>query len=149
MTTQERTLQCVRAFAGHDYDGFLKTYKPDDVDRNHTFQFGQMMCISLQRLGPRRSVDETVAAMLLKIWAPCAWESALLRLTFGQADIADVVNLAQTDVQRCQAHYYAGARLQTFGESASAQLEFETCVRVECRCLEFHLAWAEVYGRLR
>ena len=57
--------------------------------------------------------------------------------------VAEVLAEAENDAQRCQAHYYAGARLLTLGQSEEAAAEFEACLRVKVGCPEYALASVE------
>jgi hypothetical protein len=132
--------QALRAFASRNYDEcvrqalvLLRTRK--------THELLQALLISLQRLG-RTDLLEELRASVLKVTHP--WASTLLKLTLGEAEPAEVLGQAEDDVQRCQAHYYTGARLLTLGLAEAASAEFVASMATGARCLECQLARIEV-----
>jgi hypothetical protein len=114
----------------------------------------QLLFISLQRSGAGQAV-EPLAAKFLATREPMVghlgagmdewfhFENELVRLTLGHKSLADVLLLARADAQRCQAHFYAGARLPTLGQRQEARQEFDACLAVPGDCVERELAQAE------
>jgi hypothetical protein len=114
----------------------------------------QLLFISMQRSGVGQAV-EPLAAKFLATREPMVghlgtgmnewfhFENELVRVTLGQKSLADVLPLARIDAQRCQAHFYAGARLLTLGQREEARQEFDACLAVPCDSVERELAEAE------
>jgi hypothetical protein len=72
------------------------------------------------------------------------FENELVRVTPGHKSVAEVLPGASTEAQRCQVHFYAGARLLTLGKRTEAHREFDACLAVPCDCVERQLAQAEI-----
>jgi tetratricopeptide (TPR) repeat protein len=96
----------------------------------------------LQRLGQAGELDELPRLMLDAATDP--WEKSLIQLTFGQASLDTVRQAAENEEQRCQATYYAGARLLTIGHRAAAEELLRECAGQNVDCLEKRLAEVEL-----
>lgn len=134
--------RCTDAFRNQDYSqcarvGLSILGKVVSPDLAH------MLLISLHRLGMMENRDE-VGAMFVKLFSFDPWNVALLKLTLGQSTLEEVLPSAQNEEQRCQAYYYAGARLSTTGQISKASACFEKCLTFRTECLERELAEAEV-----
>src|SRR5262249_40390143 len=68
------------------------------------------------------------------------WWHSLLQLTLGKIDISHVLEKANTDEKRCQAHYYAGMRLLAEGKDDEPRTEFEACLEFENDIFERRIA---------
>jgi hypothetical protein len=114
----------------------------------------QLFLISNQRIGLNQVV-EAFAAKQLPMRDKMAeyagpgmdrflrFETELLRLTLGHKRVDEVLPQAAVDIQRCQAHFYAGARSLTTGDREEARREFDACLAVNCDTPERQLAQAE------
>ena len=133
--------KCLTAFITRDYDSCarqaweLLTAKP-------SHEVFQLMLISLQRFDKPDDV-QMLAPIALEAAAHLPWYTALLRLTLGEVQLREVLALARNEVDRSQAHYYAGARLLTFGQHDDARAEFDASLATRADCLEFKLAALE------
>src|SRR5262249_49487332 len=71
------------------------------------------------------------------------WLHSLILLTLGQVEASEVLAQAATELERCQAYFYAGARLQTIGRHEFAHQQFDLCVNSSARCAEWLIASLE------
>jgi hypothetical protein len=55
----------------------------------------------------------------------------------------DVLANAKSDLQRCPAYYYAGARCLTLGKKVEARTLYDACLAISSDCLERTLAEIE------
>ena len=119
MSREDYFWGCVEAFATGDYDGCAQ--RAWELAQGWpTLHVLQLLLIGLQRIG-REDMIEVFGPQALAAAAAFPWEHALLRLTLGQADPAEVLRQAADDVQRCQTLYYTGARLLTLRPVEQAQ----------------------------
>jgi hypothetical protein len=125
----QRTLQ---AFADRDYASCVEQF-PAFLQ---TAPLGvpalprQIALISLQRLGRPEAAEhfgrqfqarsEMAARVTLLMGDQLAWDGELIKLTVGEVEPAEVLARAADDRQRCQAHYYAGARHLTLASRSTA-----------------------------
>jgi tetratricopeptide (TPR) repeat protein len=139
-----RLQECLSAFAARDYLGCYAAATQDSAQLGRPDHpvFRQLIAICLQRLGQLEEPDELLRLMLDLAADP--WEKSLVRLTFGQARLDEVGQVAVNDEQRCQATYYAGARLLTIGRLAAAEELFRECAGQDVDCPEKRLAEIEL-----
>jgi CHAT domain-containing protein/tetratricopeptide (TPR) repeat protein len=138
--------QLVQAFLDRDHNRYaqlMMTALKEEVfgqfPQAEKVQLLLLWLISLQRL------DQGEQAAQLGVWClgltvADPWSNALFRLSLGQTPLSEVLALAENDGQRCQAHYYAGARLVTEGRVEAAREAFAACVATGVACLESYLA---------
>jgi CHAT domain-containing protein/tetratricopeptide (TPR) repeat protein len=139
-----RLPECLLAFGARDYLGCYRAAirgRAEPGQPDHPV-FRQLIAICLQRLGQMEDLDELPRLMLDE--AADQWEESLLRLTFGQSGLDEVRQAAANDEQRCQATYYAGARLLTIGRPAAAEELLRECAGQDVDCLERRLAEIEL-----
>src|SRR5262249_24941541 len=133
-------VECFAAFAARDYHACVGKAMQAFSRIDHPM-LNHLIAICLQRLDQMENFDQLPRLMLDTAASP--WDWSLVKLTFGQADLETVLQTAQTDVQRCQANYYGGARLLTLGHTDVALKRFEICVKLNVDCLEKRLAEIE------
>jgi tetratricopeptide (TPR) repeat protein/CHAT domain-containing protein len=172
MSYEQSYQECFQAFIDRDYDRCALQILPMLNSGVH-IQLLQVFLISLQRMsqqllsqrdefeeaGPRSLARTEQHPWLINLPGPNVsapdlilgmterdpWSNNLVKLTLGQAELPQVLAQAEDDRPRCQAHYYSGARLLTFGEAEAAQAEFEACLAgPEQCCPEWTLAWADL-----
>ncbi len=134
--------QCLDLFTSSEYEACLakgRTLIPGAALRS---DLAQLMLICLERLGRKDQLDR-FASQVLEATEGHPWFHGLVRLTLGRAEPDEVLAMAATDAQRCQAHYYAGARLLTLGQTAAARAHFDACAAVKVDCPEYALASVE------
>ena len=135
--------QCFDSFIDSDYEGCIgKVRASTGGAASLRSDMAQLMLISLQRLG-RSEEAERLGAQMLEAAGDHPWFQRLVQLTLGEAEPGEVLAKAENDAQRCQAHYYAGARLLTLGQAQEAAAQFEACLRVKAGCPEYALASIE------
>ena len=72
------------------------------------------------------------------------WHRELLMTTLGKKDdMNQVLRLAQTKEQRCQAYYYIGARLMNDIRLEDAMRAFEMSLASNAECVEYLFAQAD------
>lgn len=142
MTESESTRlsECLTAFGARDY---LACYIAAIGDAPQTGilehpVLRQFVAICLQRLGQLDDPNELLRVLLDGTTDP--WEKSLVQLTFGQVSLDVVLQAADSDERRCQATYYAGARLLTISDRAGAETLLRACARENVDCLEKQLA---------
>lgn len=96
-----------------------------------------VLLICLDRSGQQESM-KSIGSRYLEPTRPYPWLNGLLRLTLGQANLEEVLALAEDEDQRCQAHYYAGTQLLSQGRRGRHC--FSACLTSSSRCLEWLLA---------
>lgn len=138
----EARQRCLNAFVRHDYDTCVDL-SAAEIEQGATLDLLQALVISLQRTGRTESLS-SIGPQFLAATAGNPWENGLLRLTLGQTELSGILAFAGSDVQRCQAHYYAGARLLTVGQVDAARAEFGACMALEANCTELDLARCEL-----
>ncbi len=134
--------ECVDLFIRSEYEACLakaRTLIPSAALRS---DLAQLMLICLERLG-RKDQHAAFAEQVLSATEGHPWFHGLMRLTLGQAELSEVLEMAQSDFQRCQAHYYAGERLLTEGKPKEARSHFDVCLREKVDCPEYTLASIE------
>jgi len=134
--------QCLDSFMDSDYEGCVGTVCASAGAASLRSDLAQLMLISLQRLGRGEEADR-LGSQMLEAAGEHPWFQRLVQLTLGEAEPAEVLAEAETDAQRCQAHYYAGARLLTLGRVQEAAAEFAACLRVKVGCPEYAMASVE------
>jgi hypothetical protein len=116
------------AFANHDYAVCVEQSR-SLFAMGSAHEVLQIWLISLQRLG-QAELARQLGTQLLDTGFRDPWKNALLKLTLGQLSLAEVLPRARDDKQRCQAHYYAGARLLTNGNLEAAHAAFAECLAI-------------------
>ena len=86
---------------------------------------------------------DQVGAQILSNPAHNPWNVALMKLTLGQIELAQVLPMAKNSKQRCEAHCYAAERLLTLGQVQAAVAHFDVCIATQTDCFEFILAAIE------
>ena len=117
--SDENLNKCIDMFVDRDYAACVEATQALFATGGVTTVFVQLYLISLQRLGEEREVDR-IAPALLGPMVRSPWDHGLLLLTLGRETLAGVLARAGTAPERCQAHYYAGARLATLGRRRGA-----------------------------
>ncbi len=133
--------KCIQSFVYGNYAECAQQVMPL-LSTGVTPEMVQVLLISLQRRGQNDLVEQ-LSPQCLTMFPNHPWETALLKLTLGQEEPIRVLDMAQDDRQRCQARFYAGARLLTKGGEEEAGPEFLDCLATQARCLEFQLAKVE------
>lgn len=103
----------------------------------------QVCLISLKRLGLTDSADK-LGELILTMFPDHPWDTALIKLTLGQAELADLEGHHKDRKQFCELLFYAGARWLTGGDIVPASSLLNECVEMEVPCLEAQLAEAEL-----
>jgi tetratricopeptide (TPR) repeat protein len=153
-SSQELGLRYMRAFANRDYAACLQQFPAFFQTEAAVFALPwKIFLISAQRLGQPEvaerfgqellSRNEMAARVTVMLGQYLAWESELVKLTLGHVEPAQVLAQAADDHQRCQAHYYAGARHLTLGNQEAALAEFDACLALHVDCVERGLAEVE------
>jgi hypothetical protein len=144
----------MQAFANRDYSLCIKTC-PEVLQANGSLLviIWQIFFISCQRIGMVENAEsfgnayiaqrEAVAPSFPELETWIAFDCDLVRLTLGRAQLPDILPRAVGDRQRCQAHYYAGARHLTLGDHDRARVEFDLSLATRADCAERRLAEAE------
>jgi CHAT domain-containing protein/tetratricopeptide (TPR) repeat protein len=141
---QEALKECVRKFIEQDYAGCFR--RVIELNAAYPTHEGlQLFLISVQRLdGPYRGGEaerlHPFATGLLHLTAGQPWWHSLVRLTLGLASRDEVLSRARDELQRSQAHYYAGARWLTEGRVEEARSAFEACLECAVDGFERRLA---------
>jgi len=141
---QKSLLECVRSFVTQNYANCFREAIRLNA-QNPTHEVLQMFLISMQLLtGPYRGDQSeklhAFAVPFLALTEDQPWWHALLQLTFGQTDVAQVLEGANTEEQRCQARYYAGMRFLAEGQGDKAGAEFDRCLEIKDDILERRIA---------
>jgi CHAT domain-containing protein/tetratricopeptide (TPR) repeat protein len=137
---REAILACLRAFRDGAYRSCVD--QASALVRTHsmvTLELLQVILISLQRLGDKDLGDE-LGSQFLEMTAGHPWDQALLQLTLGQAELHHLLDWADTEGRRCQAHYYAGARLETLGRTAQAHSQYRKVLALQTPCVQKEFA---------
>ncbi|WP_184920323.1 CHAT domain-containing protein [Saccharothrix ecbatanensis] len=131
---------CLAAFAARDYVTCYQTAISNFPVHGppRLLVFYQLIAICLQRLGQSRDLAELPRLML--DFAADDWQESLIRLTFGQDTLDSVWPFATDAERRCQALYYAGARLLATGRQAEAERCLRGAVEQDADCVERNLA---------
>jgi CHAT domain-containing protein/tetratricopeptide (TPR) repeat protein len=138
-----RLSECLTAFAAGDYLSCYEAARRDPAPgQPDHLVFQQLIVICMQRLGQSEVLDDLPRLMLDATAEP--FEKSLVRLTFGQVGLDSVRRVAKNDEQRCQAIYYAGARLMTLDRLAEAEELLRECVGLAVDCAEKRLAEVEL-----
>jgi len=138
---QDKVLNCVKAFAARDYQKCaalgqeLVTGGPPPI-------ILQLLLISLQRLN--KGADAGVIGALFVSMLPSGnWDGQVIGITLGTAAAGDVLAGARTPQQRCQAHFFGGARALTEGRLDEARELFDACLEANVPGVETELAKIE------
>ncbi|PSL52168.1 tetratricopeptide repeat protein [Saccharothrix carnea] len=136
--------ECLAAFAARDYVTCYHAARRglSAQGPSQDFVLGQLIAICVQRLGQSNELPALPRLMLEA--AADDWEKALVRLTFGQETLDSVWPSATDEVRRCQALYYAGARLLTAGRWTEAERYLRGAVQRDADCVEKSLAEADL-----
>lgn len=133
----------VTPFTRHDYAACVQQCLPLLLRAHYVpHKILQLLLISYQRLGDASAV-ERFGQEILTMTAGTPFYHRLVKLTLGESDLAQVLEAAHDEKERCQAHYYAGMRLLTLGQEQGARAEFAACLAQPVECLERQLAQAE------
>lgn len=140
----QRLEECLAAFAARDYISCYEAATRDPLPTDFREQpvLFHLTAICLQRLGQLDDPDELRRLMLDLSESP--WQRSLVQLTFGQTPLDTVLRTADDEEQRCQATYYAGARLLTVGRTAEAEELLRDCAQRSVHCVERRLAEIEL-----
>jgi len=118
-------MKCGEAFIDRDYAACAKVGGRDFAYlRNSTALL--LTLIALQRLH-RESDAAMLATKIEQDYASNAWLQVLLRLVTGKIQGPQALQSARNEEERYQAHFYAGARLNTLGKVRAAREEFAHC----------------------
>src|SRR5512146_899524 len=123
---------CVEAFDGGDYRECARQARKL-FSAGRDYAFGQLLLISLQRLGETDEASR-VGSELLQATAGDHWEQMLVRLSLGELSLDNAIAEAQTADHKCQAFYYVGARDFTQGRIDEAQAHFDDSLLVQSDC---------------
>lgn len=138
---QDKLLSCVKAFAARDYQRSAAIGQELVIDGPPPIIL-QILLISLQRLnkGPEAGA---VGGLFLSLLPSGNWDRLLIELSLGLATANDVLARAQTTEQRCQAHFFSGARALTEGRLDEARELFDACLEAGVPGVEAELAKIE------
>jgi CHAT domain-containing protein/tetratricopeptide (TPR) repeat protein len=142
MSNDRAVQECMQNWANRQYAVCYRQLE-SWLATNPTHELMQLALLCLQRLGQAQKVEQ-FGPQFLRLTAARPWHHLLLQLTLGQVDPARVLAQATTEEERCQTHYYAGARLVTEWRLQAAQAEFAACLAMASPCLERELAHAEI-----
>ncbi|GAA3826927.1 CHAT domain-containing protein [Streptomyces phyllanthi] len=141
----QRLEECLAAFAARDYischQAAIRDPLPQDIQEQPVLLHLSAIC--LQRLGQLDDPEE-LRRLMLGVVSASPWQKSLVQLTFGQTPLDTVLRAAGDEEQRCQATYYAGARLLTAGRLAEAGKLLRDCVGRGAHCVERRLAEIEL-----
>jgi CHAT domain-containing protein/tetratricopeptide (TPR) repeat protein len=134
--------QCAQAFIDRDYHRCLEIGQQlmRASTRHDTLQ---MILLSLMRTDQQTSASH-FGSQVLAVTARSPWHHTLVRVTLGHAAPADATAIANSDEQRCQAHYYAGARLLAEGNLEAARTQFEAAIATNFKLYEWYFAQADL-----
>jgi tetratricopeptide (TPR) repeat protein len=135
------TRECLRLFGREEYLSCME--KEAELGGSGTsYALHILSAVCRQRLTrTMKDAEDELAKQGTK--ADDAWEGLLARLATGHARIDEVINRAGNDLQRCQAHAYAGVRLRTEGQADGALTQFAASLAFGIRCHEAYLAELE------
>ncbi|MDB5352433.1 MAG: TPR-repeat protein [Planctomycetota bacterium] len=142
MVNADTMSSCFEAFISHDYERCIRQGLPlmeDEVPP----EIVQVVLISLERLGQAQALAN-IGSQALQLTASHAWSHSLIELTLGLTAPESLLASSQTEVQRCQALFYAAERLVTAGETDQAREILRICTGLPARCAEKMLAMAEL-----
>ncbi|WP_406486065.1 tetratricopeptide repeat protein [Streptomyces phaeochromogenes] len=141
----QRLEECLAAFEARDYischQAAIRDPLPTDIQEQPVLLHLSAIC--LQRLGQLDDPDE-LRRLMLDVVSASPWEQFLVQLTFGHTPLDTVMRAAGDEQQRCQATYYAGARLLTAGRLAEAEELLRGCASSSVHCVERRLAEIEL-----
>ena len=103
----------------------------------------QLAIISFQRIGYVAGI-EAFASLALDITARDLWHRILLELTLGRKSLPEVLSVADSPRQRCQAHFYAGTKFATEGQTSHSREQFTRAAQWDSSCVERELAGHEL-----
>ena len=144
----------MQAFANRDYSLCIKMC-PEVLQANNSLMviIWQIFFISSQRMGMVEIAEnfgnayvaqrEAVAPHFPELAWFIEFDCDLVKLTIGRVQLHDILPRAESDRQRCQAHYYAGARHLTLGDRERALAEFDLSLATGAVCAERQLAEVE------
>ena len=143
---------CLAAFRRHDYlECALIAMRRSKRFTSHTLL--QLNVICFQRVG--YPGVESMGDLAIDILKGDPWHCALIELTLGRRAFSDVLALARDSAMRCQAYYYAGARIlsdllreevvnpTTAKRVRTACHAFLKAREAAVQCIEFELAGIE------
>jgi hypothetical protein len=140
---------CIESFKRNDYMaciGQVLSLLAQTKSSTHTLM--QIVLISSQRVGYVAGIEQ-FGPLALDIASGDAWHRLLLEFSLGIRALPDVLNAADSDRRRCQAHYYSGARFATEGRASYAREQFSLAAALNAPCVEHELAEHELAARGR
>lgn len=134
--------QCAQAFIERGYYRCLEIGQQllSATTRHDTLQ---MILISLMRTGQQTSASH-FGSQALSVTARSPWHHTLVRVTLVLLPPTDGTAMANSDEQRCQTHYYAGARLLAEGNLEAASTELEAAIATNFKLYEWYFAQADL-----
>jgi CHAT domain-containing protein/Tfp pilus assembly protein PilF len=136
--------QVIQFFVNRDYVACLQKIMTN-FEGAMSHELLRLYVICMQRLSVSlSSTSEKIDAQLLMATANEPWCHALAKMIVGEIELPELLTVASDNQQRCQAYYYAGARLFTEGKTEAAYEKFEISSAIEAGCLECHLAGLEM-----
>lgn len=142
LTERDKYNYCVQSFVDHHY-GRAWILGNDLAQHGTRFPIYAIVLLSAQHLR-RPEVGTPFAEWLLQSSAHLPWEYALVQLLMRRAEPQTVLSSALSNDQKCQAHYYIGARLLVEGNLLEAQRAFQNSLQVGGRCVEYDIAELEL-----
>lgn len=130
----EKQRRSVELFMAHDYFECMHSSLPL-LSTGISPPVVQALLISCQRLR-REDLIEDIGPSVLEATSNQEWLCILLRVTLGQVEFEEAIEMAQDVAQRCQLLYYAGERLITLGKTDAGVQKFEAAAAVNADCLE-------------
>ncbi len=142
-TPDDDRYEALKAFARHDYAraGQLAFSL---IQTSGDLLFYYLLLIALERMGADAEKEQIASFALERTASSHPWEHALFRLILGRLDRDAVLQLAETDVQRCQVRYYAAMRLLGEGRVEEGRSELRACLACRGECQELILASLEL-----
>jgi WD40 repeat protein len=140
--------ECVQSFLNQEYAQAVKQASAlaEKMYLDHALL--QVLFISIQRimLNDRKVSKEWVEKFAPGFMEPIIdrWHRELLMTTLGKKDdMSELLRLAQTKEQGCQAYYYIGARLMNDIRLEEAMRAFEMSLATNAECVEYLFAQAD------
>ncbi|MFG2291714.1 CHAT domain-containing protein [Streptomyces sp. NPDC048603] len=128
--------QCLQAFVRRDYLTAAKSAL-GLLEEGAGLGTAQILLISVHRMGmsPSEALTQAVYEAATE-----PWQCALMDVTMGRRDPAEIIAEADGVLQRCQALCYAGAHLITTGDLDAGRRLLRQCLDLDVQCVETQIA---------
>ncbi|AMV19845.1 protein kinase domain-containing protein [Planctomyces sp. SH-PL14] len=137
--------ELIQAYVAGDYAGALRETE-EFIGTHVILEVARIRLVVLQRLGQSQTAADLGRRLLASL--PDTHElridRALLSLILGESSLDEVLQMAETDKERCRSLYYAAALKRTAAGFEAARPALEQCVELNAACVEHEVARLEL-----